>query len=269
MISGVSSTSVGRRRILDQLVERRLLDHLARRDGDVAADLERARLGMGELALLQVAQHMLEAVAAGSRPSSRSPFRAPAGWSRRNWTGSSRRRRRGWRSAACSRVCVVHPLDRVDRAEQPLGDQQIGLADHVEERIVAPFGRGKAPVAVGLLGKREGAASSASRPAVALASARCQMPRPRSRAASAARSASPDRRTGSSPASSARSARRRPAAPPPFRRLAHLLAPYAPSSSAGRGPSPRSSAGDPPGSASGRAASAVRRRVGGVGHGGS
>ncbi len=44
---------------------------------------------------------------------------------------------------------LVEPLDRVDRAEHPVGDQQIGLPDRVEDRIVAPFGGGEAPVRIG------------------------------------------------------------------------------------------------------------------------
>ncbi len=38
---------VGRRGILDQLVEPRLVDHLARRHGDIMADFECCAVGMG------------------------------------------------------------------------------------------------------------------------------------------------------------------------------------------------------------------------------
>ena len=53
---------VGRRRVLDQLVERRLLDHLAGRRRQVAPDLERARLGLRQLARRDVLEHVGEAL---------------------------------------------------------------------------------------------------------------------------------------------------------------------------------------------------------------
>ena len=74
---------------------------------------------------------------------------------------------------------LVHPLDRVDRAEQPLGDQQIGLADRVEQRIVAPFrARRSAGRWSAFSASARARSPPPSAPPAALASARCQMPSP-------------------------------------------------------------------------------------------
>ena len=136
----------------------------------------------------------------------------------------------------------VHPLDRVDRSEQPLGDQQIGLADHVEQRIVAPF-RARRSACPCRPSRARLRAGRHSRPAPA---ARSQAPRSTARPAPAP--SWPDRRTSSPPASAAATCGGGPAPPcSPPRPSARR---DAPSSSAAPGPSPRSSAASRPATAS-------------------
>jgi hypothetical protein len=138
---------------LDQLVEPGLLDHLAGRRRYVDADLEGRAVDMAELALLHVLEQMLEAVEQALAPGlDRLLDHLRIG---QGEVGGRHRIEEGAGGEAQFLADLgVHPLDRVDRAEQPLGNQQIGLADRVVERIVLPGGRGETAVAVRLLRER-------------------------------------------------------------------------------------------------------------------
>ena len=72
------------RRVLDQLHQVVLVDDLARRDGDVLAELERVHVGHLDAQLaaaaLEVGEQVVEALAAGSRRRSRRSCAAPRGW---------------------------------------------------------------------------------------------------------------------------------------------------------------------------------------------
>ena len=126
---------------------------------------------MAELALLEVRQQMLEAVEQALALGLHRPLdHLRVG--QREIGGRHRVDERPGGEAQLLAGLLVDALDRVDRAEQPLGDQQIGLADRVVERIVAPFRGGEAPVLVGFLGER-GRGSLRRRP-----SARCQIDSP-------------------------------------------------------------------------------------------
>src|SRR3546814_10419185 len=48
------------RLILNELIQRRFLDDLARRGCDIDADLERVAVGMGELSAIEVREHVLK-----------------------------------------------------------------------------------------------------------------------------------------------------------------------------------------------------------------
>src|SRR3546814_10868098 len=48
------------RLILNELIQRRFLDDLARRGCDIDADLERVAVGMGELPAIEVREHVLK-----------------------------------------------------------------------------------------------------------------------------------------------------------------------------------------------------------------
>ena len=50
---------VGGRRVMNQLIKRCFMHHLAGRRRDILAQFESVRIGMGQLALTQIAQHML------------------------------------------------------------------------------------------------------------------------------------------------------------------------------------------------------------------
>ena len=136
---------VRRRRVLDQLVERRLLDHLARRRREVAPDLEHARLGLGQLPRRNVVEHVgeaLEQVLAARLERPLQHLRIGQREVRRAHRVDEAARREAQLLARLG----VDALDLVDRAEQLVRNLQIGLADGVEDRVLAPFGRGEAAV---------------------------------------------------------------------------------------------------------------------------
>ena len=146
----------------------------------------------------------------------------------------------------------VEPLDLLDRAEQLVAQLQIALADGVEDRVLGPFGRGEAAVLDRLgLARRRHRGDPAEHLAPRL---EAPWPRPAPRRSSAPSDRS--RRAGRRADRRLRPVERRHRPCPPG-------SPKIPSSSAARGPSPRSSAASP-------RASGWRRGVGlwGVGHGG-
>ena len=90
---------VSRRRVLDQLIKRRLPDDLAGRRREVSPDLEHAGLGLRHLPRRNVLQHIGEALEQILAARIERPLRAPADWSARSSTGSSHRRSCASRSA--------------------------------------------------------------------------------------------------------------------------------------------------------------------------
>ena len=145
MTTGRLQHLVGRRRVLDQLIERRLPDHLARCRREVAPDLEHARLGLRHLPGRNVLQHVgeaLEKVLAARLDRPLQHLRI----GQREVRRAHRVDEAPGREAQLLARCRIHALDLVDRAEQLVRHAQIGLADGVEERVLAPFGRCEAPV---------------------------------------------------------------------------------------------------------------------------
>jgi hypothetical protein len=148
MISGVVDFSSVRRRVLDQLVERRALHHLARRGRQIAAQLERVGiavwvswpLAMSAIMWLRpfnrlspfVSIDLLDHFGIGRGEVARAHRIDEAAW---------------WRSASApsaadrGRPCASTPLQQV------VGDHQIALAQEVEHRLLAPLRRLEALVA--------------------------------------------------------------------------------------------------------------------------
>ena len=129
---------LSRRIILDQLIERGLVNDLAGSRRQIAPDFERARLRLRHLPLADVAQHVLQAVQEALALGLDRPLhhlrvsQSEIGWAHRVDEAFG-----GEAQFLAGRG--IDPLDFVDAAEQPVGDRQIGLADRVEQRILAPF----------------------------------------------------------------------------------------------------------------------------------
>ena len=152
----------GGRRVLDQLHQIVLVDHLAGRGGDVLADLERLLVGHADLqapsAPLEVGEQMLEAVqqvlAAGL-----------LGFAQDRRIGQDEVARRD-RADELPGVEVdlllvlgIEPGDVADQRAQPAGAEQVRLPDVIEQKILGPGLVLEAPVAA--LGRDQGSGGRA------------------------------------------------------------------------------------------------------------
>ena len=137
---------VGRRRVLDQLVERGLVHHLARRHRDVLAQRESARVGMRQLPAPQIGEqvfHPRDEVFAlrfqrafhHHRVEQREIGRA----------GRIGHRPRG--EPQLFALVVGQPVDPVDHFGHALGQEQIGLVDQRIGGVRAPARVGETAVA--------------------------------------------------------------------------------------------------------------------------
>ena len=238
---------VGGRRVLDQLVERRFVDDLARRHREVLAELERAALGLGDLPGGDVLEHVGEAakqILAAALDRLLEHLRV----GQREVGRAHRVDEAAGREFHPLAAFGVEPFDLVDRAEQFVGEREVGLADLVEQRVLAPFGRREAAV-LGLALRR---GLEADHPAPGLQALRPgvgagahQRHRVGGRSGAAA-----ERGREGAPRGRGRPRRAAPASGP---------RPRPPSASAARGPSPRSSAASLRGSGSAVSVSWVMR----------
>ena len=201
----------GGRRVLDQLHQIVLVDHLAGRGGDVLADLERLLVGHADLqapsAPLEVGEQVLEAIqqvlAAGL-----------LGFAQDRRIGQDEVARRD-RADELPGVEVdlllvlgIEPGDVADQRAQPAGAEQVRLPDVVEQEILGPGLVLEAPVAALGLDQRFG------RRCLACAAACSARARPdRATAGAGPRPAAPDRRTAWRRARKTRGRRRSGRAP--------------------------------------------------------
>ncbi len=153
---------LGVRRVLQQLDQLVLVDDLARRGGDVLADLERRHVGHRDrepaFAAFEIVEQVLQAV---------QQILAAAIDRRAQHLGIGHqeiRRRDRVDELPCIEIdlprgALVEPFDILDRALQAAGGQQIALLDEVEERVVTPRLVAEAAVFRGRLDDRLGLAA--------------------------------------------------------------------------------------------------------------
>ena len=139
--SGRSQHLLGRRRVLDELDQIVLVDDLARRGGDVLADLEGLHVGHADREL-PLPRSRSSAGSSGPSPGSRRRSRAsraaPRDWSARSSTAPSRRRTGAYRSRPSCAVLSSSPSTSFTVVLQPARGQQVGLLDEVEDDLVLP-----------------------------------------------------------------------------------------------------------------------------------
>ena len=142
----------GRRTILDQLIQRGFMHHLARRRGEVFAQPERVGIGMGQLPALHVVDQVLH-------PAHQI---LPAGFDgalhhhrvqRHEIVRAHRFGQRADREFELLALGAIKPVHALDRLAEVIGQQQIGLVQQQEGGVFAPCGIGKAPVAFGQRGR--------------------------------------------------------------------------------------------------------------------
>ena len=142
---------VGHRCILDQLIERRLMDHLAGGDGDVFAQREGGRIGVAELAARQIGNQMLQPLdQAGTLGLDRLVQRHRIGQGK-----IGGRKRVGGHIEGKAQLLALfrrNGIGAVCQHGQLLSQHQISLVKQLEERLFAPGGVGKALVSAVLCG---------------------------------------------------------------------------------------------------------------------
>ena len=141
---------LGGRRILDQLHQLGLEDHLAGREGDVPAELEGVEIGHLDRQPAAAAAEIVEQVVQPAQQVLAARFQGRA--QHLGIGGDEVAGRHGVDELARIEVdllpgLLVRAFQLVDRIDQPARGQEIRLLDEVEHRIVAPGRVAKAAIA--------------------------------------------------------------------------------------------------------------------------
>ena len=161
-------------RIMNQLIEGGFVNDLARRRGDIAAQLKLRAIGMGQLPFLQVGEHMLQALDQIFAAAFDRLFHDDRVGEREIRRGQ-RVQHAGGREAQFLLHLGIDAIDRIGQARQIIRHEQIALADEVVKGMFRPGGIGEATVT-----RRRRAASRGGIGLIAQQAARIQETLPQS-----------------------------------------------------------------------------------------
>ncbi len=136
---------VGGRAVLDQLIQRGLVDDLARGDRDVLAQLEGAGIGVAQLPAAQIGQQMLHPLDQIVAPRLERALKHH----RIGQREIGRARRLGYRPGGEAQLLALvggQALDPVDHLANTLSQEQISLMQQREGRVRAPARIGKTAI---------------------------------------------------------------------------------------------------------------------------